>query len=145
MQKKNLKDLNNFWHRKLTLKVIILPFLTTFTQVTARLKNLLRGWLLVLSLKEGLVECATVCVISEVILFYLYPSSWTSAPEWYSSAAAIAPRPSSSGLIDCLATIITLLQTSLGANLFINFAWLCAKGIFLRSGQILYNLRTEQY
>ena len=40
----------------------------TFTQLNARLKNFLRGWLLVLSLKEGLVECATVCVKSEVIL-----------------------------------------------------------------------------
>jgi hypothetical protein len=51
----------------LTLKVRILPFLTTFTQ-TARLKNFLRGWLLILGLKEGLVECATVCIKSEVIL-----------------------------------------------------------------------------
>ena len=40
----------------------------TFTQLTARLNNFLRGWLLVLGLKEGLVECATVCVKSEVIL-----------------------------------------------------------------------------
>ena len=56
----------------MTLKVRILPFLTTFTQLTARLKNFLRGWLLVLSLKEGLVECATVCVKSEVILLYMY-------------------------------------------------------------------------
>ena len=43
-------------------------FDTTFTQLTARLKNFLRGWLLVLDLKEGLVEYATVCVKSEVIL-----------------------------------------------------------------------------
>ena len=35
---------------------------------TDRLKNFLRGWLLVLDLKECLVECATVCVKSEVIL-----------------------------------------------------------------------------
>ena len=34
----------------------------------ARLKNFLRGWLLVLGLKEGLVEYATLCVKSEVIL-----------------------------------------------------------------------------
>ena len=45
-----------------------LPFLTTFTQLTARLNNFVRGWLLVLSLKEDLVECATVCVKSEVLL-----------------------------------------------------------------------------
>jgi hypothetical protein len=37
----------------------------------ARLKNFLRGWLLVLSLKEGLVKCAAVYVKSEVILFYM--------------------------------------------------------------------------
>ena len=41
---------------------------STFTQLTSRLKNFLRGWLLVLSLKEDLVKCATVCVKSEVIL-----------------------------------------------------------------------------
>ena len=40
----------------------------TFAQLSARLKNFLRGWLLVLGLKEGLVECATVCVKSVVIL-----------------------------------------------------------------------------
>ena len=38
--------------------------------MTARLKNFLVGWLLVLGLKEGLVECATVCVKSEVILLH---------------------------------------------------------------------------
>jgi len=35
------------------------------------LKNFLRGWLLVLSVKEGLAECATVCVKSEVILKHM--------------------------------------------------------------------------
>ena len=45
----------------------------TFVQLSARLKNFSRGWLLVLSIKEGLVECATVCVKSVVILqFNLY-------------------------------------------------------------------------
>ena len=44
------------------------PNLTTFTQLTAKLKNFLRGWLLALGLKECLEECATVCVKSEVIL-----------------------------------------------------------------------------
>ena len=52
----------------MTLKVRILPFLTTFAQLSARLKNFLRGWLLVFGIKEGLVECATVCVKSVVIL-----------------------------------------------------------------------------
>jgi hypothetical protein len=45
--------------------------LKTFAQLSARLKNFLRGWLLVLGLKEGLVECATVCVKSVVILGYM--------------------------------------------------------------------------
>ena len=44
--------------------------MTTFTQLTERLKNFLMGWLLVLGLKESVVECATVCVKSEVILTY---------------------------------------------------------------------------
>ena len=56
----------------MSLKVRILPFLTTFTQLTARLKNFLRGWLLILGLKEGLVECATVCIKSEVILPFMW-------------------------------------------------------------------------
>ena len=64
------KDSDHFWHRKLTLKVRILQFLNTFTQLTDRLKNFLMGWLLVLGLKERLLECATVCVKSEVILIH---------------------------------------------------------------------------
>ena len=56
----------------MTLKVRILPFLTTFAQLSARLKNFLGGWLLVLGIKEGLVEYATVCVKSVVILKYNY-------------------------------------------------------------------------
>ena len=40
----------------------------TFTQRTEILKKILRGWLLVLGLNEGLVEYATVGVNSEVIL-----------------------------------------------------------------------------
>ena len=39
-----------------------------FVQVTSRLKEFLIGWLLVLGLKECLVECATVCFKSVVIL-----------------------------------------------------------------------------
>ena len=57
-------------YEKLTLKVRILPFLTTFAQLSARLKNFLGDWLLVLGIKEGLVECATVCVKSVVILIF---------------------------------------------------------------------------
>ena len=45
-------------------------FLTTFAQLSARLKNFLRGWLFVLGLKEGLVEWPTVCVKSVVILTF---------------------------------------------------------------------------
>ena len=42
--------------------------MATFAQLSARLKNFLGGWLLVLGIKEGLVECATVCVKNVVIL-----------------------------------------------------------------------------
>ena len=49
--------------------------MTTFTQLNARLKNFLRGWLFVLGQKEGLLEFATVCIKSEVIL----KSSWYQA------------------------------------------------------------------
>ena len=52
------------------MKVRILQYLTTFTQLTARLENFLVFWLLVLGLKESLVECMTVCFKSEVILDY---------------------------------------------------------------------------
>jgi hypothetical protein len=68
LQCKKNRNLDNFWHRKLTLKVRILPFLTTFTQLTASLNFFLRDWLLILGLNEGLVEWATVCVKSGVIL-----------------------------------------------------------------------------
>jgi hypothetical protein len=66
------------------LKVSILQFSTTFTQLTARLKNFLRGWLLVFGLKEGLVECATVCVKSEVILKYMYHTVYLTYANTYS-------------------------------------------------------------
>ena len=52
----------------LVARAYFLLFLTTFAQLSARLKNFLGGWLLVLGIKEGLVECATVCVKSGVIL-----------------------------------------------------------------------------
>ena len=52
----------------MTTKVRILQFLTTFTQMTARLKTFLRDWLLFLGLKEGLVECATVCFILDFLI-----------------------------------------------------------------------------
>ena len=64
-----------YWHFLITsiLKSLsLLKFLMTFTQQTARLKNFSVDRLLVLGLKEGLVECATVCVKSEVILQPLY-------------------------------------------------------------------------
>ena len=56
-------------------------FLTVFTQLTARNKNFLRGRLLFLGLKEGLLESATVWVIltdTYVLLFIFsyYFSRW---------------------------------------------------------------------
>ena len=56
-----VKHVFGYWH-----------FLTTFTQLTARPKNFLMDWLLVLGLEEGLVECATLCLKSWVILTILY-------------------------------------------------------------------------
>lgn len=38
------------------------------TSNVSRLQNLLRGWLLVLSIKECLVECVTMCVKSDFLL-----------------------------------------------------------------------------
>ena len=52
----------------------------TFAQLSARLKNFFNGWLLVLGLKEGLVQCATVCVKSVVIL-QIIPKSFKSHPK----------------------------------------------------------------
>ena len=43
-----------------------------FYSTVHKTKNFLRGWLLALGIKEGLVECATVCVKSEVILLDTY-------------------------------------------------------------------------
>ena len=45
--------------------------MTTFTQLNARLKNFLRSWSLVFGLMECLVECATLCGKSEVMLKYV--------------------------------------------------------------------------
>ena len=45
--------------------------MTTFIQLIERLKSFLRDWLLVLGLKKCLVECATLCVKSEVILLFM--------------------------------------------------------------------------
>ena len=47
-------------------------YFSTFSQLSARLKNFLGGWLLVMGIKEDLVECATVCVKSVVILEMTY-------------------------------------------------------------------------
>ena len=53
--------INNFWQ-------LLLSWLKD-------LKTFLRGWLLVLGLEEGLVECATLCIKSWVILLYLSPKN----------------------------------------------------------------------
>ena len=42
--------------------------MTTFTQLNARPKNYLMGWLFGLGLKECLLECATLCIKSEGML-----------------------------------------------------------------------------
>ena len=50
----------------------------TFTQLNARLKNFLNGWLLALGLKECLVEYATWGVKSEVMLTYTAKTTTTT-------------------------------------------------------------------
>ena len=53
--------------------------MTSFAQLSARLKNILGGWLLVFGIKEGLIESATVCVKSVVILV-LVPAGVATIP-----------------------------------------------------------------
>ena len=77
MKKKIEKDSDNFWCRKLTLKVKILQFSTTFTQVYTRPKKKLIGSSLAFTLKEGPVRCAKVCNNSWVILIWLWVVSKT--------------------------------------------------------------------
>ena len=55
------------------MKVRILQFSTTFTQVYTRPKNNLLGSSLAFTLKEGPVRCAKVCNKSWVILTYYPP------------------------------------------------------------------------
>ena len=67
-EKKIWNDSDDFWHRKLTLKVRILQYFTAFMQVYSRPKLFLLGWLLALSIKEEPVKCAKVCEKSWVVL-----------------------------------------------------------------------------
>ena len=64
----NEKKIREIWTifnvKKLTLKVKILQFMMMFTQDPIFLPQ----WLLVLSLKDGSIECAKVCNKSVVIL-----------------------------------------------------------------------------
>ena len=100
-----------FWHRKLTLKVRILPFLTTFAQLSARLRNFLGGWLLVLGIKEGLVECATVCVKSVVILTNLpLGSSPQDAPFCYWAHFGGREPPSMRSFTNYVNTILHIID-----------------------------------
>ena len=62
----------------------------TFTQLTARLKNFLRGWLLIMSLKECLVECATLCIKSEVILLKVWGIHEAEIPSWQKNILKVA-------------------------------------------------------
>ena len=74
-----------FLHRKLTLKVRILAFSKTFTQLTSRIKHFLVGWLLFWGLNVGLVECAIVYVKSWVILIHYDPLMMPRASQVFSS------------------------------------------------------------
>ena len=61
----------------------MLQFLTMFTQLNARPRIVLQGWLLALSIKEGHVKCAIVCDKSWVILGFT--ASQGSLHEKYTS------------------------------------------------------------
>ena len=51
-----------------------------FDNFCSRLTDFLGGWLLVCGIKEGMVECATVCVKSVVILnVFLHGMSFSSS------------------------------------------------------------------
>ena len=56
---------------------------TTNDQPPKKILSFLRGWLLVLGLKEGFVECATVCVKSVVILILFAPGLYESFVPFY--------------------------------------------------------------
>ena len=71
MKKKFRKIRTIFDVKKLTLKVRILLFSTTFTKVYTRPKKKLFGSSLAFTLKEGPVRCVRVCNKSWVILLYL--------------------------------------------------------------------------
>ena len=73
----------------------------TFAQLTARLKNFLRSWLLALGIKEGLVECATMCIKSEVILTIIATTTTTTT----TTAAATT---ADSGLLGQITTFFNM-------------------------------------
>ena len=52
------------------------------------------GWLFVLGLEEGLVECATLCIKSWVILLYIYLQSGKCVPAHWSSTFVCNKRRS---------------------------------------------------
>ena len=73
------------------MKVRILAFSTTFTQLTSSIKNFLEDWLLSWGLKGGLVECAIVCVKSWVILKYIYPPDQVSVGYYLHTVVQLHP------------------------------------------------------
>ena len=118
--------------------------MTTFTQLNARLKNFLRGWLLVLGLKEYLVECATLCIKSEVILLVVieplkttkyYPMRRTnkdyvnvSIYSLYNSYASIVRPKSHTWVNFCIKSNFLFLSPTLASGIdvgptFINFGF----------------------
>ena len=66
------KDSIDFWHRKLTLKIIFWWFLSHHTQVNASPITKITSWLKFLGKNLHLVGCATVCGKSKVMLMILY-------------------------------------------------------------------------
>ena len=87
----------------------------TFTQTTARLKKFLRGWLLVFGLKECLVECATVCIESVVILLCFCHSVLNSVHDFVHTFSRLSTeKAAAEELLDEVKHEQSLLKKDLG-------------------------------
>ena len=82
--------------------------MTTFTQLNARLKNFLMGRLLVLGIKECLVECATLCVKSEVMLLFLFCEDQKRVQNYVKFKTSVSQKrlPSTVVCVECINTML---------------------------------------
>ena len=99
-------DEYTFWYWHFLTTSYLNKFLTTFTQLTARIKNFLMDWLMVLGLNEGLAECATLCLKSWVILTCsrVYGTSWVDRWQltWHLSLYEFLPPLHTTWHVSCM-------------------------------------------